>query len=342
MLIVDGIRLPGHFQPEFIERARGYHQPRDDILIVSYPKAGTHWLCHILSLILTDFGTTEAPVYLEAAGDNGQTTVNISNQPRIVFSHLPIGFFETVKSKSSAEPVSEYDSESDEIIVKRRKPREIARYRRLHKVIYLCRNPADVIVSYHYHCQTLASLYGDEYACKSLEEFSESFLKDECYYGSYFKHVKDWLSSTEFDLHVVSYEQLQLDFNSTIRELLKFIGREKWLSEGNTQVKLRRLREECTINRTRRLIQKQVADIVCKAIDGDHLSQDQRHSVKRIQTENSDREKFISVFAHKGLIGEGQAKLNDEILRKLHTLTIELLADTPIAHIWKSLGILRS
>ncbi|OQR74117.1 sulfotransferase family cytosolic 2B member 1-like [Tropilaelaps mercedesae] len=335
MLIVDGLRLPGHFQPALVERARGYHQPDGDILVVSYPKAGTHWLCHILAVVLADFGTPATPVYLEAAGDNGSATK--STKDRIVFSHVPVGFFER-PARLPCEP-----SDIDGVGAGDVRPRPTVQetLRRFRKVIYLCRNPADVIVSYHYHCRTLSKLYGDGYSCQSLDEFAQLFLSDECCYGSYFSHVRDWLSCKGCDLHVVAYEELQLDFDATVSRLIRFIGKDQWLASGGAGVdKLRKLREECTVKRTRTLIERQVTEMIGKHVDGDHLSQDQRQSVSCIQREASDRERFVSVFAHKGLIGEGRANLSEDILAKLNRLTIAHLSDTPIVTIWKKLGVL--
>ncbi|NWI25159.1 ST1A4 Sulfotransferase, partial [Sula dactylatra] len=58
------------------------------------------------------------------------------------------------------------------------------------KVIYVARNPKDVAVSF-YHFHRLAKFLPDP---GSFDNFLTQFLEGTVHYGSWFKHVKGWVS----------------------------------------------------------------------------------------------------------------------------------------------------
>jgi hypothetical protein len=53
------------------------------------------------------------------------------------------------------------------------------------KVVYVCRNPKDVCVSFYHH----VNLWQEEY-CQDYDHFEELFLNGTFMYGNYWYHLK--------------------------------------------------------------------------------------------------------------------------------------------------------
>ncbi|EDL38049.1 mCG22565, isoform CRA_a, partial [Mus musculus] len=69
------------------------------------------------------------------------------------------------------------------------------------KAIYLIRNPRDILVSGYF-------FYGNTNIVKNPGSFGtyfEWFLKGNVIYGSWFEHVRGWLSMREWDNFLVLY-----------------------------------------------------------------------------------------------------------------------------------------
>ncbi|XP_042293724.1 sulfotransferase 2B1-like [Sceloporus undulatus] len=89
------------------------------------------------------------------------------------------------------------------------------------KVIYLARHPKDVAVSY-YHFYRMANFFPDP---GSFDEFLQSFLDGTVHYGSWFDHVKGWLSCQgESGIAYLTYEELHQDLEGSIERLCAFLG----------------------------------------------------------------------------------------------------------------------
>ncbi|XP_015729900.1 sulfotransferase 2B1-like isoform X2 [Coturnix japonica] len=89
------------------------------------------------------------------------------------------------------------------------------------KVIYVARNPKDVVVSY-YHFHLLAKFLPDPI---SFDAFLQQFLEGKVHYGSWFEHVKGWLGQRQLlDIIYVTYEELHQDLRGAAQRLSAFLG----------------------------------------------------------------------------------------------------------------------
>ncbi|XP_040471080.1 sulfotransferase 2B1 isoform X2 [Falco naumanni] len=89
------------------------------------------------------------------------------------------------------------------------------------KVIYVARNPKDVVVSF-YHFHRLAKFLPDP---GSFDTFLTRFLEGTVHYGSWFDHVKGWLGQRQLlDIFYVTYEELHQDLRGTAQRLSTFLG----------------------------------------------------------------------------------------------------------------------
>lgn len=91
------------------------------------------------------------------------------------------------------------------------------------KVIYVCRNPLDVCVSFFHHSQLL--LHEVMKADRGFAEFAQRFRSGEYKYGSYWSHLKDARRRLGHpNLKFLWYEDLKKDLIPVIKDLCTFLS----------------------------------------------------------------------------------------------------------------------
>ncbi|XP_045104699.1 sulfotransferase 1E1-like [Portunus trituberculatus] len=87
--------------------------------------------------------------------------------------------------------------------------------------MWLARNPKDMLVSYHHHCQ-LINMHG---FVGTLEDFIQYFVDDDLVYGTYAEHLKEaWERRNHPNLHIMFYEDMKGDINEELKRLDAFLG----------------------------------------------------------------------------------------------------------------------
>ncbi|XP_051063594.1 bile salt sulfotransferase 2 [Phodopus roborovskii] len=196
----EGIPFPilGYKKEILTETCNKFVIRDEDTIIVTYPKSGTNWLVETVSLIQSK-GNPECvqsmPVWERSPWietEIGQKYLISNERPPLLISHLPFHLF----------PKSFFHSKA--------------------KVIYVMRNPRDVLVS-GYFFWSKSNLVKN---ADSLSTYFEWFLKGNVAYGSWFEHIRGWLSmrgSENFLL--LSYEDMKKDTRKTIEKICDFLGK---------------------------------------------------------------------------------------------------------------------
>ncbi|CAJ1061495.1 amine sulfotransferase-like isoform X1 [Xyrichtys novacula] len=191
---------------------RGIHDPDDvdqiydleirdsDVFVVTYPKSGTIWMQQILLLIEAKGDVS----FISQAGNNSdlvpwmevkgtREAFITAPSPRFRVSHLQYKFMPAALSKRKG------------------------------KVIYVARNPKDVLVSYFYFHKFANMLETP----KDFNDFFEKFMMDRVFGGSWFEHIKTWYSHLD-DINVlfITYEEMIRDLSSAVRRITSFLGKD--------------------------------------------------------------------------------------------------------------------
>ncbi|GLG97076.1 Sulfotransferase family cytosolic 1B member 1, partial [Gryllus bimaculatus] len=108
------------------------------------------------------------------------------------------------------------------------------------KVVYVARNPKDVVLSYFHHHRSWTVYSG------SFETFADAFLDDVALYGPYWKHVLDFWNLKEPYVLFNTYEEMKADLAGVIRKTAKFLGKtltEAQISELEEHLSFKKMKE---------------------------------------------------------------------------------------------------
>ncbi|KAL3650369.1 hypothetical protein CASFOL_006772 [Castilleja foliolosa] len=93
------------------------------------------------------------------------------------------------------------------------------------KIVYICRNPKDTLISMWYFCN---SLYRPNQEAFPLEKLLDCFCSGVQLYGSFFDHVLEyWVESKKRPDKIlfVRYEELKSDPKGHVSRIARFLGR---------------------------------------------------------------------------------------------------------------------
>lgn len=189
---------------DLLENLDDFEIRDDDVFIVTYPKSGTIWTQQILSLIYFEkhrrrtetTDTLDRIPFFEYS--IRKTDISKRPSPRIFTSHLPFYLVpKALKNKKA-------------------------------KIIYIYRNPKDVLISF-YHFSNLVTRLEES---RNVEIFMEKFLDGKVVGSVWFDHIRGWYEHRhDFNMLFMMYEEMKKDLRSSVRKICRFV--EKELSEDD-------------------------------------------------------------------------------------------------------------
>ncbi|KAK3562034.1 hypothetical protein QTP86_024794 [Hemibagrus guttatus] len=232
----QGITFPGHLHTqESLLYATKFNFQDTDILIVTFPKSGTTWMQEIVTLVSCKGDPVKSqtqPNWARAPWIEQYYCPDVlkaSQGPRVLTTHLPYKLLAPALQGSKA------------------------------KVIYVARNPKDIVVSYYYF-HKMANFLKDP---GPFSEFLSSFLDGTVYYGSWFDHVKGWTSNSRNidNFLYITYEEMWEDLRGSLEKVSQFLQcplLEHELSNAQKTCSFTTMRENSMVNYT--LIPQEIID----------------------------------------------------------------------------------
>nr|XP_056703504.1 sulfotransferase 6B1-like [Euleptes europaea] len=185
----NGIAFTTRSSPELLRSLATFEARNDDVLLVSYPKSGTHWLAEIILHLYASKVAITSPIEF---GDLSKLEqLDHLSCKRIIPTHLDCNMLPpTFKLKQC-------------------------------KAIYILRNPKDIAVSmYHYYRENPNLPTIDSWL-----EFLEMFLKGDVVCGSWFDHVLSWEeNTTDKNTLFLFYEDMKKDLPKVVKKVSTFLG----------------------------------------------------------------------------------------------------------------------
>jgi len=215
---------------------------RNVIWLASYPKSGNTWFRVFLTNLLND---SDAP-----ANINDLAEASISSSRKIFDDYTGISSADLTNEEIDRLRPDVYrlqSRETNDLLFKKVHdkyyfvdeftplfPAEISK-----GVIYIIRNPLDVIVSFAYHSaksieEMLPVLNNPEYAFCSQKNKLHNQLRQ--ILGSWSDHVKSWTEQKDIPVRVIRYEDMISNTFNTFNQALKFLDINKSDQEITTAI----------------------------------------------------------------------------------------------------------
>ncbi|XP_030639760.1 cytosolic sulfotransferase 2 [Chanos chanos] len=199
-----GVSMTHYFTDNW-DNVQNFKARPDDILIATYPKAGTTWVSYILDLL--HFGQTcperqsSIPIsdrvpflefFMQGYPSGPEALDALPTSPRLIKTHLPVQFV----------PKSFWEQNC--------------------KIVYVARNSKDNVVSF-FHFDRMNKVQpkpGD------WDSFLKRFMEGKMVFGSWYDHVCGWWEKkqTYSNLHYMFFEDLVEDTGRELARLCSFLG----------------------------------------------------------------------------------------------------------------------
>nr|XP_060609197.1 amine sulfotransferase-like [Anolis sagrei ordinatus] len=264
--------------PEYIDSLENFEIRDSDVFLVTFPKSGTIWTQNILSLIYheghrngtEDMDLVDRVPWLEYNLRNVDYVKRSS--PRLFASHLPYCLL----------------------------PKGLKNGRG--KIIYVARNPKDVLVSYYHFSKVSQKLEEVE----DFEVIMERFLAGKVIGNLWLDHVEGWSAQMDnTNILFLMYEEMKKDLRSAVLKICNFLGK--------------------------RLSEEEIDDVVDMASFG-KMSADRRANYTTLSSDLLDFSK--GSFLRKGTIGDWKNTMTVAQNERFDSVFKKRMEKLPIKFCW--------
>ncbi|XP_060609198.2 amine sulfotransferase-like isoform X1 [Anolis sagrei] len=264
--------------PECIDSLENFEIRDSDVFLVTFPKSGTIWTQNILSLIYHE-GHRNGTEDMDLVDRVPWLEYNLRNvdyvkrpSPRLFASHLPYCLL----------------------------PKGLKNGRG--KIIYVARNPKDVLVSY-YHFSKFSQKMEE---VEDFEVIMERFLAGKVLGNLWVDHVEGWFAQMDnTNILFLTFEEMKKDLRSAILKICNFLGK--------------------------RLSEEEIDDVVDKASFG-KMSADRRTNYTTLSSDTLDVNK--GRFLRKGTIGDWKNTMTVAQNERFDSVFKKRMEKLPIKFCW--------
>ncbi|XP_077998119.1 sulfotransferase 1 family member D1-like [Glandiceps talaboti] len=262
----DGIVFPGSVvRQDLKEMVQSFECRNDDVFVVSYPRSGTTWTIEMISLIMNNADTeytytvkqhVRVPM-LEISVETLKRHEWLVTQILWLKSWIPRSvqrYFKLDKIQDLAIRTAT-DSLQYLTLMPSSSPRLIKTHLQRHhfpeqgfkkqsKIVYVARNPKDVLVSYYYH-YTNTAFHG--FYRGTWTDFYGLIMAKQVAFGDWFDHVLGWWKHADDEnVCFLKYEEAKKDLRGTIKKLANF------LKKDLTEEEIGRIEKYCSFESMRK------------------------------------------------------------------------------------------
>ncbi|XP_037376186.1 amine sulfotransferase-like [Talpa occidentalis] len=267
---------------DFLENLDDFEVRDDDVFIITYPKSGTIWSQQLLSLI-----------YFEEHCKGTDNVETIDRAPFLEYNFRKMNFDERPSPRLFSSHLPYY-------LVPRGLKNKKA------KIIYVYRNPKDVMCSY-FHFSNMLSTFK---STATFEEFMKLFLEGKVLGSLWFDHIKGWYEHKNyFNIHFMMYEEMKKDLKSSVKKICKFLGKE--LSE-------------------------EAVDTVVRQATFQNMKNDPLANYENVLNENPDFKRTAGRFLRKGTVGDWKTHMTVEQNERFDKIFQKKMKDFPLEFVWET------
>ncbi|XP_036749461.2 amine sulfotransferase-like [Manis pentadactyla] len=264
----------------FLENLDDFEIRDDDVFIITYPKSGTMWSQQLLSLIYfeehhkrsANVETIDRVPFLE--NNSPRRNFDKIPSPRLFCSHIP--YYLAPRG------------------LKNRKA----------KIIYVYRNPKDVMCSFFHFSNMMRILKPST----NMEEFMKLFLEGKVTGSLWYDHIKGWYEhKCHFNIQFIMYEDMIKDLRSSILKVCKFLGKE---------------------------LNKEDMDAVMSQAMFENMKSDQRANYENVLKRRPEIRRTDGHFLCKGTIGDWKNHMTIAQNERFDKIFQREMKDLPLKFIW--------